>query len=145
MDWTPLDLKNLAALFNDMADAVLAYRKQNGATLSDAETLQLTTQFGQLISSAETMEHLAVAGVLPGIATDVKDLQSASHGAIAALKTISDVQKIVTIAIAAVALGAAIAAPTPGTIAAALSVLVQGVTDATAPPAVPTAAKPSTP
>jgi hypothetical protein len=145
MDWTPLDLKNLAALFDDMADAVLAFRKQNGATLSDSEKLQLTTQFGQLISSAETVEHLAVAGALAGVDTDVKDLQSASHDAIAALKTISDVQKIVTIAVAVVALGAAIAAPTPGTIAAALGVLVQGVKSATAPPAAPTAAKPSAP
>jgi hypothetical protein len=145
MDWTPLDLRNLAALFDDMADAVLAYRKQNGASLSDSEKLQLTTEFGQLISSAETVEHLAVAGALSGVDTDVKDLQSASHDAIAALKTITEVQKVVTIAVAAVALGAAIAAPTPGTIAAALGVLVQAVKNPTAPPTVPTAAKPSAP
>jgi len=71
--------------------------------------------------------------------------QSASHDAIAALKTITEVQKVVTIAVAAVALGAAIAAPTPGTIAAALGVLVQAVKNPTAPPTVSTVAKPSTP
>ena len=132
MDWTPLDLKNLAALFDDMADAVLAYRRQNGAALSDAQKRQLTSQFGQLISYAETLEHMAVSGALSGVGSDVKDLQSASHDAIQALETIANVQKAISIAVAAVAVGAAIVAPAPGTIAAALGVLVKTVKDANA-------------
>lgn len=135
MDWTPLDLKNLAALFDDMADAVLNYRRQNGAALSDAQKRQLTSQFGQLISCAETLEHMAVSGALTGVGTDVKDLQSASHDAIQALATIANVQKAISIAVAAVAVGAAIVAPAPGTIAAALGILVKTVKEAGAPPA----------
>lgn len=134
MDWTPLDLKNLAALFDDMADAVLSYRRQNGAALSDAQKRQLTTQFGQLISCAETLEHMAVSGALSDVGTDVKDLQSASHDAIQALQTIANVQKAISIAVAAVAVGAAIVAPAPGTIAGALGILVKTVKDASAPP-----------
>jgi hypothetical protein len=135
VDWTPLDLKNLAALFDDMADAVLNYRRQNGAALSDAQKRQLTSQFGQLISCAETLEHMAVSGALTGVGTDVKDLQSASHDAIQALATIANVQKAISIAVAAVAVGAAIVAPAPGTIAAALGILVKTVKEAGAPPA----------
>ena len=115
------------------ADAVLNYRRQNGATLSDAQKRQLTTQFGQLVSYAETLEHMAVSGALSGIGIDIKDLQSASHDAIQALQTIANVQKAISIAVAAVAVGAAIVAPTPGTIAAALGLLVKTVKDASAP------------
>ena len=144
MDWTPLDLKNLAALFDDLADALLAFRKQNGADLSATAKRQLTTDFGRLIAAGESLEHLAVAGALKDVDSDVKDLQSATHDAIAALQTITDVQKTMSIAVAAVALAAAITAPSLGTIASALGVLVKGVKDATAPVADPTAAKPKT-
>ena len=61
MDWTPLDLQNLVALYGDMADALLAFRKQNSATLSLTSKQQLTADFGQLISAGESLEHLAVA------------------------------------------------------------------------------------
>ena len=74
-----------------MADAVLGCRRKNGATLSDAQKRQLTSQFGQLISCAETLEHIAVSGALSDVGTDVKDLQSASHDAIQALQTIANV------------------------------------------------------
>jgi hypothetical protein len=136
VDWTPLDLKNLAALFDDMADAVLGYRRQNGPKLSDAQKRQLTSQFGQLISCAETLEHMAVSGALSGVGTDIKDLQSASHDAIQALQTIANVQKAISIAVAAVAVGAAIVAPSPGTIGPALGLLVKAVKDGGAPPSV---------
>jgi hypothetical protein len=135
MDWTPLDLKNLAALFDDLADAVLSYRRLHGAALSDAQKRQLTTQFGQLISRAETLEEMAVSGALSDVGTDVKDLQSASHDAIQALQTVANVQKAIAIAVAAVAVGAAIVAPSPSTIGPALGLLVKTVKDANALPA----------
>jgi hypothetical protein len=135
MDWTPLDLKNLAALFDDLADAVLSYRRLHGAALNDAQKRQLTTQFGQLISRAETLEEMAVSGALSDVGTDVKDLQSASHDAIQALQTVANVQKAIAIAVAAVAVGAAIVAPSPSTIGPALGLLVKTVKDANALPA----------
>jgi len=135
MDWTPLDLKNLAALFDDLADAVLSYRRLHGAALNDAQKRQLTTQFGQLISRAETLEDMAVSGALSDVGTDVKDLQSASHDAIQALQTVANVQKAIAIAVAAVAMGAAIVAPSPSTIGPALGLLVKTVKDANALPA----------
>jgi hypothetical protein len=146
MDWTPLDLKNLAALFDDMADAVLTYRKQNGSTLSDAEKSDLTTQFGELISTAEKLEEMAVEGALANVGTDVKNLQNATHDAIAALQTIADVQKALSVAVAAVALGVAITTENPGTIGTALGTLVSSITSSA--PTSRTAAtsqKPSTP
>jgi len=135
MDWTPLDLKNLAALYDDMADALLAFRRQNAGTLPQTTRNKLTTVFGQLISAAESFEHLAVAGALTGLNSDVKDLQNAAHDTIAALQTIADVQKAMGIAVAAVAVVTAVAT-TPisaGAVAGALGILVKGVKDATAP------------
>jgi hypothetical protein len=144
MDWTPLDLKNLAALYDDLADAVLAYRKQNSATLSDDEKSDLTARFGELISTAETLEHMAVTGALTDIGADVKNLQIATHDAIDAFQTIADVQKALSIAVAAVALGVAIATENPGAIATALGTLASSITSpaATSPPA-STSQKPS--
>jgi hypothetical protein len=131
MDWTPLDLKNQAALFDDMADAVLAYRMKYAATLSDDQKSDLTTQFGELISAAEKLEEMAVAGALANIGTDVKDLQNATHDAIAAVETVANVQRALSIAVAAAALGVAIATENPGAIATALGTLVSSITSST--------------
>src|SRR5271170_6821199 len=111
MQWTPLDLKNLAALFDDLADAVLDFRNQNGSTLTQLQKNQLTAQFGQLVSYGEQLENEALQGALVDIDGAVADLQNAAHDATHALEVISDVQKVITIAVAAVGVGAAIMAP----------------------------------
>jgi hypothetical protein len=135
MQWTPLDLKNLAALFDDMADAVLDFRNQNGSKLTQLQKNQLTAQFGQLVSYGEQLENEALQGALLDIDGAVADLQNAAHDATQALQVISDVQKVITIAVAAVGVGAAIMDPTPGTIASSLGTLVQAIQQANAKPA----------
>lgn len=134
MQWTPLDLKNLAAIFDDMADAVLNVRTQNAGTLTQLQKNQLTTQFGQLVSLGEQFMNEALQGALVNIDGAVTDLQNATHDATHALQVISDVQKVIVIGVAAVGLGTAILDPTPGTIASSLSTLVQTIQQATAKP-----------
>jgi hypothetical protein len=135
MRWTELDLKNLAALFDDMADAVLNFRIQNGNTLTQPQKDQLTAQFGQLVSYGEQLENEALQTALLDVDGAVIDLQNAAHDATHALQVISDVQMAITIAVAAVGLGAAIMNPTPGTIASSVNTLVQAVQSANAKPA----------
>ena len=65
----------------------------------------------------------------------VVDLQNSAHEATHALQVISDVQKAICIAVAAVGLGAAIMNPTPGTIAGSLSTLTQAIQQSAAKPA----------
>ncbi|MGA8027954.1 MAG: hypothetical protein WB992_12500 [Bryobacteraceae bacterium] len=127
MPWTALDLKNLAALFDDLADAVLKFRQQNADSLTQLQKTQLTIQFGQLVSYGEQLENQALQNALLDIDAAVTDLQKATHDATHALKVISDVQKAIDIAVAAVGLGAAILDPTPGTIACSVNTLVQAI------------------
>lgn len=134
MNWTPLDLKNLAALFDDIADAVLDFRNQNSSALTQLQKNELTARFGQLVSVGEELENEALQGALVDIDGAVTDLQNAAHDATHALQVISDVQKAITIAVAAVGVGVAIMAPTPGTISSSLSTLVQAIQQASAKP-----------
>lgn len=127
MQWTALDLKNLAAIFDDMADAVLDFRRQNAGTLTQAQKNQLTGLFGQLVSYGEQLENQALQNALVDINGEVTDLQNAAHDATHALQVIDDVQKVINIGVAAVALGVAITDPTPGTIAGSLGNLAQAI------------------
>jgi len=134
MKWTALDLKNLAALFDDMADAVLNFRIQNRNTLTSAQKGRLTKEFGQLVSCGEQLENMALQQALVDIDGDVTDLQTATHDATHALEVISDVQKAITITVAAVALGEAIMKPNPGAVASSFDTLVQAIKQASAKP-----------
>jgi len=133
MQLTPLDLKNLAAVYDDMADAVLNFRLTH-SSLPQPQKNQLITEYGQLVSCGEQLMDKAVLGALANIDCVVTDLQNAAHDATHALQVISDVQKVVTIAVAAGGLCAAILDPTPGTIASSLNTLVQAIQQASAKP-----------
>ena len=134
MQWTPLDLKNLAAIFDDMADAVWDFRIQNSSSLTQLQKNQLTTEFGQLVSFGEQLENEALQGALVNIDGAVTDLQNAAHDAMHALQVITDVQKVFTIVVAAVGMGAAVLDPTPGTVASSVTTLVQAIQQAAAKP-----------
>jgi hypothetical protein len=134
MKWTALDLKNLAALFDDMADAVLNFRIENRNTLTSAQKERLTKEFGQLVSCGEQLENMALQQALVDIDGAVTDLQTVTHDATHALEVISDVQKAITITVAAAALGEAIMKPTPGALASSFDTLVQAVKQASAKP-----------
>ncbi len=135
MKWTALDLKNLAALFDDTADAILNFRIQNRNTLTPLQKDRLTVEFGQLVSLGEQLENFALQNALVDVDGAVADLQSATHDATHALEAISDVQKAITIAVATVSMGEARTKPTPGTVAGLLNMLVQAINQANAKPA----------
>jgi hypothetical protein len=135
MQWTALDFKNFAALFDDVADSLWSYRVQNPSLLSQTEKDLIAKRYGELVSSGELLENKAVHTALADIDGDVAALQNATHNAKDAMDKISDVQKALGIAVAVVGLGTAILNPTPGTIASSLNTLVQSVQDATKPSA----------
>ncbi len=134
MQWTALDLKNLAALFDDMADAILAFRKQNGNSLTQLQKNHLTSLFGELVKYGEDLENKAVETALVDIDGSVTGLQNAAHDATHALQVITDVQKVITIGVAAVGLGAAIINPTPGAVASSVGILAGAIKEATKKP-----------
>lgn len=135
MQWTALDLKNLGALFEDLAEATLNFRIQNAGSLTQLQKNQLTMQFGQLQSYSEQIENEALAVATTEIQGSVKTLQNGAHSAIHALTVIADVQKAISIAAAAVGVGFAILTPTPGSIVGSINTLVQSVSQALAPAA----------
>jgi len=135
MQWTALDLKNLAAIFDDMADAVMAFRKQNSDTLTPEQKKQLTMLFGELVVAGEQLENQALQTALVDIQSSVTDLQNAAHEATHALQVITNVQNVISVAVAAVGVGAAIMNPTPGTLANSIGTLVQAIKQAAAKPA----------
>jgi len=135
MQWTSLDLKNMASILDDVADAVLAFRNQNAGNLTQLQKNQLTGQFGQLVSMGEQFENDALVKALIDIDGDVTDLQNATHDATDALQTIKNVQNAISIAVAVVGLGEAILNPSPGGIAQSVNTLVQAIQQAKNPPA----------
>ena len=135
MKWTALDLKNLAALFDHTADAVLNFRIQNRNTLTPLQKERLTVEFGQLVSCGEQLENMALQTGLVEIDGAVADLQSATHDATHALQVTSDVQKAISIAVAMVGMGEALMKPTPGTVASSFNTLVQAINQADTKPA----------
>jgi len=134
MQWTSLDLKNMASILDDVADAVLTFRNQNAGNLTQLQKNQLTAQFGQLVSLGEQLENEALENALVDIDGDVTDLQNATHDATRALQTITKVQNAINIAVAVAALGVAILNPSPGGIAHSVDTLVQAIQQAKNPP-----------
>jgi hypothetical protein len=135
MQWSALDLKNLAGLVDDMAKAVLNFRIQKRNTLTSLQKERLTVELGQLVFYGEQLENMALQKAVVDIDGAVKDLQNATHEATRALEVTSDVQKAITIAVATVGLAAAIMNPSPGTIASSVNSLVQSVRQAKTKPA----------
>jgi hypothetical protein len=130
MQWTALDLKNLAAAVDDTADAVMDLRNRNAATSTQEEKDRLTTLFGQLVSAGEEIENKALQAAEVDIEGAVADLQNGVHDANHALKVIANVQKGVTIGVAVFGLASSILHPTPGGIASSLNTLVGAIASA---------------
>jgi hypothetical protein len=130
MQWTALDLKNLAAAVDDTAYAVMDLRNRNAATSTQEEKDRLTTLFGQLVSAGEEIENKALQAAEVDIEGAVADLQNGVHDANHALKVIANVQKGVTIGVAVFGLASSILHPTPGGIASSLNTLVGAIASA---------------
>jgi hypothetical protein len=87
------------------------------------------------VLAGEQLENQALQTALLDIQSSVTDLQNAAHEAAHALQVVTDVQNVINIAVAAIAVGAAIMKPTPGTLANSIGTLVQAVKQAAAKPA----------
>lgn len=127
MKLSALDWRNLSMLYQDLANAVLRYRVTNSKTLSLEEKDSLNLAFGQLLNASETFANEALSQALVDIEASVKNLQVVTHDAIEAVQSLAKLKSVLDIAASAVGLATALLAPTPGTVATALSGLVTSV------------------
>jgi hypothetical protein len=130
MTLSALDWKNFSVLYQDLADAVLNYRVANSTMLSLEQKNSLNLAFGQLMNASESFADQALSQALVDIEASVMDLQTAAHDAIDAVQALAKLKCVLDIAVGAVGLATALLAPTPGTVATALSCLVQAVQEA---------------
>jgi hypothetical protein len=133
MKLSALDWRNLSMLYQDLASAVLRYRISNSKTLSLEEKNSLNLAFGQLLNSSETFANEALSQALVDIDASVKNLQVVAHDAIEAVQSLAKLKAVLDIATSAVGLASALLAPTPGTIATALSGMVTAIQAAKTP------------
>lgn len=127
MKISALDWRNLSAIFQDLADATLDYRVNNSTTLTLEQKDSLNATFGQLLNKSESFADMALQQALSDIDVSVKNIQESTHDAIDAVHAVATFQRVLDIGVAAVGLATAMLAPTPGSIASALSGLVQTV------------------
>jgi hypothetical protein len=132
MQLAPQDLKDLAHSYLAFAQGMLDWRKLNPLS-SQEDRNQFNSEFSQIMQMADSFEHAALVAAIPDVATSVGALQSATQQAQHALTVINDITKVMSIAAAAVGLGAAILNPTPGNVVGGLNELVQAIKKATAP------------
>jgi hypothetical protein len=98
----------------------------NGCGLAGAEF-----NLAAFLPSRLSSKNMSIGELIYLAAHSIGDLQSAAHQAAHALQAISDVQKVIAIAVAAVGMGAAIVDPTPGTVASSVNALVQAIQQST--------------
>jgi hypothetical protein len=118
---------DLADLFNSLSDAVDNFRINNSSTLSVADKSRLKDEAQGLTDRAHYFTAEAIGATLQSIQSDLANIKTVTGQAAAALKTLNNVSKAIAIATSAVALGAAIAAGNPATIASAAQGLVQTI------------------
>ena len=128
---TPIDTAGqadqLADLFLKLSMALDQYRADNLARLTPDQLHQLSDNAQHLDDFAMHFTVVAIGATLAGIQGEINTITRATADANQAIKTAAKIERVATIAAAAVALGAAIAAGNPGTIASAASGLVTAI------------------
>ena len=127
MKISALDWRNLSALYQDLADATLAYRIANSKSLTIDQKNSLNLHFGRLLNASESFADEALKQAMSDIDASVESIQTSAHDAIAAIHSVNEVKNVLDITVAAIGLSAAMLSPTPGTIATALDGLVQAL------------------
>jgi hypothetical protein len=130
MGMDPEDLKNLAHQFSDLASAVADWEATHAITDPTLQA-EMDTLLSKLANLSNDLEDEAVAAAVASLGSPVDALRQATLNAQHALKVIADTQKVLKIAAAAVAVGAALVAPIPT--AAGIAEAVDGFVAAAQP------------
>jgi hypothetical protein len=122
----------IADLFQKLSLGLDQYRAAN-TSLSPEQRQQFATNAQRLAGYSEQFTADAIGATLAGIQDNVANLISATKDAQQAIKTAAKIEKVASIAAAAITLGASIATGNPATILTSVTGLVKAV--APAPPA----------
>jgi alanine-alpha-ketoisovalerate/valine-pyruvate aminotransferase len=125
---SPEDLRNLAHGYEDLADALVAWRGANPIT-DPALGEQFDDLVADLVGESSQLENIAVTTALQNLQTSVAGLQAATLQAKHALTVVKDATIALAIGAAAVGVVAALLAPTVsvGAVAGALGGLAGAV------------------
>lgn len=123
---TAADMVQLSKQYGQMADRLQSYLEIH-PEISDEEFQQAEVRIGELLKQAETLSTDALDLAMKNAAIAMAQLQTATVQAVDALKHINQVQRVLTIAGAAVQLGVAVMHPTPGSVLGAVQSLVESI------------------
>jgi hypothetical protein len=115
--------QELATLFSQIADALLAFQTDHEAELSVDQLATLGNIELSLRRQVATLLGEAMEDTLEAIQPQLDSIVQATKNAQQAVKTIQKVEKVVAIGTAAASLGAAIVAGNPGGIVSAVAAL----------------------
>jgi hypothetical protein len=117
MPLTSADAFKLSKSFHDLSVAIGEYRFANWNALSEDNRKTLEDEEWSLLNASSDMVTKAVGLALDESDPAAQKVQAATAAAQKAVKTLKEVGKVITIATAAVGLGAAIVSKDPGAIA----------------------------
>jgi hypothetical protein len=117
MPLTSADAFKLSKSFHDLSVAIGEYRFANWNALSEGNRKTLEDEEWSLLNASSDMITKAVGLALDESDPAAQKVQAATAAAQKAVKTLKEVGKVITIATAAVGLGAAIVSKDPGAIA----------------------------
>ena len=117
MPLTSADAFKLSKSFHDLSVSIGEYRFANWNTLSEGNRKTLEDEEWSLLNASSDMITKAVGLALDKSDPAAQKVQAATAAAQKAVKTLKEVGKVITIATAAVGLGAAIVSKDPGAIA----------------------------
>jgi hypothetical protein len=124
---TAAQAEQLSDLFRQLSMTLDQYRAANVAELSEEQRHQLADNAQHLDDFAEQFVGEAIEATIASIQGNINNIMAATKDAQQAFKTAAKIEKVASIAAAAVALGAAIASGNPGTIGSAVSGLASAV------------------
>jgi len=116
---TAQQARDLANLFFDLAQKMGNYRFDNWDKLSEDDRASLESRMWTLINYSSDFTAEAVSLTVDELDPILKQIESATKKMTKAIKTLGTVRKVLTVAAAAIKLGAAIMAGNVGQIAAA--------------------------
>jgi hypothetical protein len=119
--------QQLSDLFRQLSMSLDQYRAANAAALSAGQRQQLADNAQHLDDFAEQFTGQAIQATVTSIQGNIKNIIAATQDAQKAIKKAALIEKVASIAAAAVALGAGIATGNPETIASAADGLVSAI------------------
>lgn len=122
---TQQQARALAQLFSDLSEALLGYRSDNWDKLTEEQRSTMEALQKGLLHFSYDLTIEAVRQTLDDIAVPVQHISDAKDKMNAAIKKLSDVNKVIGLAAAAIKLGAAIVTGQPAAIGTAIKDAIQ--------------------